>query len=55
MDNLGHFQQYQQKDAPCPLPFTKENELRNIIKRNWELIKYNEDFGHLHKTDDKLN
>lgn len=41
------------EDAPCPLPFPftlKENELKEYY-RDWELVKYNEDFGHLHKTD----
>ncbi|MDU8069881.1 MAG: hypothetical protein E7J16_00800 [Gemella haemolysans] len=38
---------------PCPLPFPftfKENELKEYYK-DWEFIKYNEDFGQLHKTD----
>ena len=41
------------EDAPCPLPFPftfKENELKEYYK-DWEFIKYNEDFGQLHKTD----
>lgn len=41
------------EDAHCPLPFPftlKENELKEYY-RNWELVNYNEDFGHLHKTD----
>ena len=40
-------------DAPCPLPFPftfKESELKEYYK-DWEFIKYNEDFGQLHKTD----
>ncbi|AXI26024.1 tellurite resistance methyltransferase TehB [Gemella sp. ND 6198] len=40
-------------DAPSPMPFPftfRENELKDFYK-DWELIKYNEDFGHLHKTD----
>jgi len=28
----------------------KENELKEYY-RDWELVKYNEDFGQLHKTD----
>lgn len=40
-------------DCPCPMPFSftfKEGELAHYY-RDWELIKYNEDFGQLHKTD----
>ncbi|AUI66442.1 MULTISPECIES: SAM-dependent methyltransferase TehB [Glaesserella] len=40
-------------DYPCPMPFSftfKEGELKDYYK-DWELVKYNEDLGHLHKTD----
>lgn len=40
-------------DAPCtqPFPFTlRPGELRDYYA-GWELLKYNEDLGHLHKTD----
>lgn len=40
-------------DVPCPMPFSftfKENELRNYYQ-GWELIKYQEEMGELHKTD----
>lgn len=40
-------------DYPCPLPFSftfKPNELKDYY-RNWEIVKYNEDVGELHKTD----
>lgn len=40
-------------DYPCPLPFSftfKEGELKNYYA-DWEIIKYNEDIGELHKTD----
>ncbi|WP_049618064.1 SAM-dependent methyltransferase TehB [Streptococcus sp. X13SY08] len=45
------------EDAPCPLdfPFTfKEGELKDYYK-DWELIKYNEDFGQLHERDENGN
>ncbi|WP_394404735.1 SAM-dependent methyltransferase TehB [Streptococcus sp. 20-1249] len=45
------------EDAPCTMnfPFTfKAGELRNYYK-DWEFIKYNEDFGHLHKLDENGN
>lgn len=38
---------------PCPMPFSftfKEGELKDYYQ-DWELVKYNEDLGHLHKTD----
>ncbi|MGX3021357.1 SAM-dependent methyltransferase TehB [Ursidibacter sp. B-7004-1] len=38
---------------PCTMPFSftfKEGELKNYYQ-GWELVKYNEDLGHLHKTD----
>ncbi|MGX2950765.1 SAM-dependent methyltransferase TehB [Ursidibacter sp. B-7004-1] len=38
---------------PCSMPFSftfKEGELKNYYQ-GWELVKYNEDLGHLHKTD----
>ncbi len=41
------------EDAPCPVnfPFTfKEGELLEYYA-GWEILKYNEDFGELHKTD----
>lgn len=40
-------------DYPCPMPFSftfQENELRNYYQ-GWEIIKYNEDVGQLHKTN----
>lgn len=40
-------------EYPCPMPFSftfAEGELANYYK-DWELVKYNEDLGHLHKTD----
>lgn len=40
-------------DYPCPMPFSftfGEGELANYYQ-GWELVKYNEDLGHLHKTD----
>lgn len=42
------------EDYPCPMPFSftfAEGELANYYK-GWELVKYNEDLGHLHKTDE---
>lgn len=42
---------------PCPMPFSftfKENELRNYYD-GWEIIKYNENLGELHKIDEKGN
>ncbi|WP_314681250.1 SAM-dependent methyltransferase TehB [uncultured Granulicatella sp.] len=45
------------EDAPCPVnfPFTfKEDELLNYYA-GWEILKYNEDFGELHKTDENGN
>lgn len=44
-------------DVPCPLPFSftfKENELKNYYA-DWELLKYNEEMGELHKTDENGN
>ncbi|MFA9487786.1 MULTISPECIES: SAM-dependent methyltransferase TehB [unclassified Mannheimia] len=44
-------------DYPCPMPFSftfAEGELANYYK-DWELVKYNEDLGHLHKTDEHGN
>ncbi|BCG09562.1 tellurite resistance methyltransferase TehB [Buttiauxella agrestis] len=45
------------EDLPCnvgfPFAFT-EGELRNYYA-GWELIKYNEDIGQLHKTDEQGN
>ncbi|MGK9174980.1 tellurite resistance methyltransferase TehB [Yokenella regensburgei] len=40
-------------DFPCTVGFPfafKENELRNYYA-GWEMIKYNEDVGELHRTD----
>ena len=45
------------EDVPCPMPFSftfKENELKNYYQ-GWELIKYNEEMGELHKTDENGN
>lgn len=42
---------------PCPMPFPftfKEGELKEYYK-DWKFIKYNEDLGHLHKTDSNGN
>lgn len=42
---------------PCTMPFPfafKENELKAYYQ-GWELVKYNEDLGHLHKTDAQGN
>lgn len=44
-------------DVPCPMPFSftfKENELKSYYQ-GWELIKYNEEMGELHKTDENGN
>jgi len=41
-------------DYPCPLPFPftfKPEELRDYY-RGWEIVKYNEDVGELHKRDE---
>lgn len=41
------------EDMPCPMPFSftfAENELKNYYQ-GWELIKYSEEPGELHKTD----
>lgn len=40
-------------DYPCPLPFSftfKQGELKQYYA-DWDIIKYNEDLGELHKTD----
>lgn len=45
------------EDFPCTLGFPfafKEGELRNYYE-GWELVKYNEDVGQLHKTDENGN
>lgn len=45
------------EDYPCPVPFPftfKEGELANYYK-DWELLKYNENTGHLHKRDEAGN
>ncbi|MFJ5465385.1 SAM-dependent methyltransferase TehB [Pectobacterium sp. CHL-2024] len=45
------------EDCPCPMPFSftfKENELKNYYA-DWEILKYNEDMGELHKTDAQGN
>ncbi|MFZ7171554.1 SAM-dependent methyltransferase TehB [Avibacterium volantium] len=44
-------------DVPCPMPFSftfKEGELKNYYQ-DWELIKYQEEMGELHKTDENGN
>lgn len=44
-------------DYPCPLPFSftfAEGELAQYYA-GWELVKYNEDLGQLHKTDENGN
>ena len=44
-------------DAPCPMNFNftfAEGELKRYYK-DWELIKYSEDFGELHKLDQHGN
>ncbi|MTD09409.1 SAM-dependent methyltransferase TehB [Serratia sp. YC16] len=41
------------EDYPCPLPFPftfKPGELKHYY-RDWQILKYNEDVGQLHKTD----
>lgn len=41
------------EEYPCPMPFSftfGERELANYYQ-DWELVKYNEDLGELHKTD----
>ncbi|MBF1703359.1 MAG: tellurite resistance methyltransferase TehB, partial [Streptococcus sanguinis] len=45
------------EDFPCsvPFPFTfKEGELAEYYK-GWELVKYNENPGHLHRRDENGN
>ncbi|MBL6538847.1 SAM-dependent methyltransferase TehB [Streptococcus suis] len=45
------------EDAPCPMNFSftfGEGELKEYY-RDWELVKYNEDFGQLHKRDEDGN
>lgn len=45
------------KDVPCPVafPFTfSENQLKEYYQ-NWEIIKYNENLGELHRTDSQGN
>ncbi|SUW64100.1 Tellurite resistance protein TehB [Buttiauxella agrestis] len=45
------------EDCPCNVGFPfafAEGELRNYYA-GWELIKYNEDIGQLHKTDEQGN
>ncbi|CQH05163.1 SAM-dependent methyltransferase TehB [Yersinia enterocolitica] len=44
-------------DFPCTVPFSftlKSGELRHYYK-DWDIIKYNEDVGQLHKTDAQGN
>lgn len=44
-------------EYPCPVPFSftfGEGELANYYQ-DWTLLKYNEDLGHLHKTDEQGN
>lgn len=45
------------EDCPCPLPFSftfKENELKDYYQ-GWNIIKYNENMGQLHKKDEHGN
>lgn len=45
------------KDYPCPMPFPftfKEGELKDYYK-DWELLKYNENVGELHRLDENGN
>lgn len=45
------------EDYPCPMPFSftfKSGELADYY-RDWQLVKYNEDLGHLHKVDSNGN
>lgn len=42
-------------DYPCPVPFSftfKNDELKDYYQ-GWEIVKYNEDVGELHKTDEQ--
>lgn len=42
---------------PCPIPFPftlKANEIADYY-RDWDLIKYNEDVGEFHRTDENGN
>ena len=44
-------------DVPCPMPFSftfKEGELKNYYQ-DWDILKYNEEMGELHKTDENGN
>lgn len=44
-------------DVPCPMPFSftfKEDELKQYYQ-DWQLIKYSEEMGELHKTDENGN
>ncbi|UEC24003.1 SAM-dependent methyltransferase TehB [Pasteurella canis] len=44
-------------DVPCPIPFSftfKAGELKQYYQ-DWELIKYSEEMGELHKTDENGN
>ncbi|ARJ42794.1 tellurite resistance methyltransferase TehB [Pantoea alhagi] len=44
-------------DYPCPIPFPftfKSGELSNYY-RQWQIIKYNEHVGQLHRTDENGN
>lgn len=44
-------------DYPCPVPFPftfKSGELSDYY-RKWQIIKYNEDVGQLHRTDENGN
>lgn len=45
------------KAYPCSVPFSftfKEGELKEYYK-DWELVKYNEDMGQLHRVDENGN
>lgn len=45
------------EDFPCPLPFSftfQHDELRAYYA-GWDILKYNEEVGELHKTDENSN
>ncbi|SUB82778.1 Tellurite resistance protein TehB homolog [Pragia fontium] len=45
------------EDYPCPMPFPftfQPDELKRYYQ-NWQIVKYNEDVGQLHKTDSDGN
>jgi tellurite methyltransferase len=44
-------------DLPCPVPFSfifRHNELKDYY-HGWDIVKYNQDVGELHKTDEQGN